>query len=255
MAEATVVIPCYQEERRLQSEALLALAATDGMQLLIVDDGSTDRTPDVVAHLAETSDSIEVLTLARNSGKAEAVRAGLTRAIAGGASIVGYYDADLSTPPAELLRLIDHLVTRPELEVVMAARVALLGRRIERRARRHYLGRVFATFASLSLDIPVYDTQCGAKAMRVSPTLEAALAKPFRSRWSFDVELLARLLFPAPGVAPTPLESIAEVPLREWRDVSGSKLGPTAMARAAVELAQVAREARRSPSWRRTHGR
>jgi len=249
-ATTTIVVPCFNEERRLDLEALQALGQTPAWRLLLVDDGSTDGTPALLRALADGADSIDVVSLPTNSGKAEAVRHGLRHAIAGGASIVSYYDADLSTPPDELHRLVEKLAARDDLHVVMAARVALLGRDIERRAHRHYLGRVFATFASLSLDLPVYDTQCGAKVLRVTPTLEAALARPFRSRWAFDVELLGRLLYPGPGLEPVPRGAIVEIPLRVWHDTAGSKLGPTAMGKAALELALIARETRRSATFR-----
>lgn len=253
MRPVTVVIPCFDEEHRLDRPALAGLAAADGVSLLLVDDGSGDGTLRLLEELAREVDSIEVLALPSNQGKAEAVRAGLRAAIAHGADLVAYYDADLSTPPDELTRLVETLAGRDDLDVVMAARVALLGRHIERRAHRHYLGRVFATFASLSLDLAVYDTQCGAKVLRVTPTLEAALADPFRSRWAFDVELLARLLYPEAGVEPVAREAIVEVPLRVWRDKAGSKLGPTAMGRAALELGAIARDTRRRQSFARRH--
>ena len=103
-----------------------------------------------------------------NVGKAEAVRTGLLRCLADGAEITGYFDADLATPPEEMIRLVRTLQER-EATVALAARVALLGTRIERSHLRHYLGRVFATIASLILRIRVYDTQCGAKAFRTVP--------------------------------------------------------------------------------------
>jgi dolichyl-phosphate beta-glucosyltransferase len=118
----------------------------------------------------------------------------------------------------------------------MAARVRLLGRRIERRATRHYLGRLFATMTSLFLRIPVYDTQCGAKAFRVSPAVREAIAEPFGSSWVFDVELIGRLLHGTKTAPPVPLAAFVEMPLREWRDVSGSELGFRDMARAFVDL-------------------
>jgi hypothetical protein len=99
---------------------------------------------------------------------------------------------------------------------------------------------VFATASSAVLGLAVYDTQCGAKVFRDGPALRAALAEPFSSRWAFDVELLGRLL--AAGAA---AGSFVEVPLREWRDVAGSKLGPSAALAAALDLATVARTARR----------
>jgi dolichyl-phosphate beta-glucosyltransferase len=121
-----------------------------------------------------------------------------------------------------------------------------LGRHITRRARRHYLGRVFATFASILLRIPVYDTQCGAKVFRATPELRAAIESPFRSSWVFDVELIGRLLVGSTTVAPVPLREFEEMPLREWRDVSGSRLGPGGMARAAIDLAIVGYRLNRS---------
>lgn len=248
--ETTIVVPCFNEELRLDTDALRTLVAVPEQRLLLVDDGSTDETGAMLRSLAAESDAIAVLSLPRNAGKAEAVRQGLLRAIAEGATAVAYYDADLSTPPDELGRLIETLASHDDLDVVMAARVALLGREIERHAHRHYLGRVFATLASLSLDLPVYDTQCGAKVLRVTPTLAAALAEPFRSRWAFDVELLSRLLYPKPELDPIAREAILEVPLRVWRDKAGSKLGPAAMARAALELAVIARDTRKTASFR-----
>jgi hypothetical protein len=118
----------------------------------------------------------------------------------------------------------------------MGARVAMSGRRIERRQWRHFLGRIFATMASIVLRAGIYDTQCGAKIFRSSQALRSALGKPFISRWVFDVELLGRLI----GDGGLGEGAIIEVPLRRWTDVDGSKLGPLDMARVAAELARIA---------------
>ncbi|HVZ32530.1 MAG TPA: glycosyltransferase, partial [Polyangiaceae bacterium] len=182
--------------------------------------------------------------LSVNSGKAEAVRRGMLHALAGGAHVVGYTDADASTPARELLRLLDALFAR-EADVVMGARVQLLGSAVRRRRSRHYLGRIFATAASVLLDLPVYDTQCGAKFFRDSPALRQALVAPFASRWAFDVELLGRLLTGSEGVAPVAREKFLEVPLSEWSDVAGSKLDASAMLKSGLELAAIGRELRR----------
>jgi glycosyltransferase involved in cell wall biosynthesis len=251
VSRPVVVVPCFNEERRLDADAVLSLAAGGAVEILLVDDGSTDGTGTMLRDLQARSPEIDTLFLDRNRGKAEAVRRGLLEAIDTGAIIVGYYDADLSTPPAELQRLVEISEREPGLALVMASRVRLLGREIDRRAHRHYLGRVFATFASLTLSLPVYDTQCGAKVLHVTPALRDALSTPFTSTWVFDVELIGRLLYPANDVEPMPLDAIIEIPLQHWHDVAGSKLGVLDMSRAALDLARVALELRRRPSYRR----
>ncbi len=145
---------------------------------------------------------VEALSLPSNRGKGEAVRQGLLRALAGPAAVVGYLDADLAIPPSEVQRLCTLFQGQDRFDVLLAARVKLMGRTIDRRAGRHYFGRVFATAASLVLRMPCIDTQCGAKLLRRLPALTHALAAPFRGRWTFDVELLARLVTGAPGIAP-----------------------------------------------------
>lgn len=238
---AAIVIPCFNEAARLDDTALLSLLEMPGVELLFVDDGSTDDTRAHLAALVERAGGrASVLSLDANRGKGEAVRRGLEQALLDGALRVAYLDADLSTPPAEMLRLLQALEDRPDVDVVLGSRVRLLGRRIERHPLRHYLGRGFATAASLTLGLPVYDTQCGAKAFRRTPALLAAVRAPFSSRWVFDVELLLRLLTggdDAPGLSE---RSFLELPLKEWRDVRGGKLGPAAMARAGLDLARLA---------------
>lgn len=238
-APVGVVVPCYNEAARLDCAAILALASEAAVRVLLVDDGSVDGTAEMLRELASASDSIEVVVLATNLGKAEAVRQGMVRALAGDAALVAYYDADLATPPSELLRLVELIRARPEVACAMGARVALLGTNIERRWTRHYAGRLFASAASIALGIGVYDTQCGAKVFRRSPTLSAALARPFRSRWAFDVELLDRLLRPQSAVAPIAADALVEVPLREWRDVPGSRMRVSGGVSAFVDLARL----------------
>jgi glycosyltransferase involved in cell wall biosynthesis len=236
----TVVVPCYNEAQRLDAGPLLEFAGgSPGANLLFVNDGSTDATADRLAEVAaQRPDRVRVMTLDPNGGKAEAVRRGMRAALDAGAQVVAYLDADLSTPPLELAR-VGTALARPGIEVAVGARVALRGTDIERSAVRHYLGRVFASLASLILRARIYDTQCGAKLFRATPGLRAALAEPFISRWAFDIELLGRMLAGTGGESPLPLTAIVEVPLHTWHDVKGSKLGPGAMARTLLELGRI----------------
>lgn len=246
-----VVVPCYDEARRFDVDAFVALAERVD-SLLLVDDGSADGTGALLAAVAERSGGrASVHRLPRNGGKAEAVRIGMLAAIDGGADLVAYFDADLATPVDELVRLIDVLVGDDSRSVVLASRVGLLGHSIDRRLSRHYLGRLYATVASLTLRVPVYDTQCGAKVFRTTPALRAAVSMPFPDPWAFDVELLARLLHPGPGVDPVCADAVLEVPLRTWRDVAGSKVRPVASLRAAAALAGVHQRIRERSAERR----
>lgn len=236
---ARLIVPCFNEEHRLDRTRFLALASDPSVELLFVNDGSKDATGRVLDELArESGGRASALHLPKNVGKGEAVRQGLLRAIDEGAGVVGYADADLSTPPVELLKLLGHLED-DHVQAVIGARVMLIGRRIERKRVRHYLGRIFASIAETILRMPFYDTQCGAKFFRTTPLLKEALGLPFSSRWAFDLELLGRLLVGMGSERGLRPGELIEVPLDEWIDVGGSKLNVGSMAKTLVDLAKI----------------
>lgn len=231
-----IVVPCYNEASRLDTRAFAPLADDPLIHVLFVDDGSADSTRQVLKRTCKTfpPGKAEVLCLPTNQGKGEAVRQGMLFALLRGAVHVGFIDADLATPVPEVLRLLKTLETAP-YQIVMGSRVQMLGTQIERRALRHYLGRCFSTFASLTLHLRVYDTQCGAKFFKAHPAVLRALSTPFFSRWIFDLELIARLL-DSNATARLRVDDFLEVPLREWRDRRGSKLSSMGMVRAGWDL-------------------
>jgi glycosyltransferase involved in cell wall biosynthesis len=249
VVDTLVVVPCFNEAGRFAAEAFEAcVRAQPTLSLVLVDDGSTDATAARLRELeARLPDRVEVLALARNAGKAEAVRAGVRRAFERAPTFVGYWDADLATPLDAIAGMRELLVARPGLDLVMGARVVLLGRDIRRRALRHYLGRMAATIISLSLGLRVYDTQCGAKLFRANERLRAVFEAPFRSRWLFDVELLARLIR-AHGSAGAAAAAVCELPLERWTDVAGSKLRARDYLRALGELARIRRGLKAAPA-------
>ena len=241
----TLVVPCFNEERRLPVAAFREFVRdTPGIRFLFVDDGSTDGTRAVLASLAgDAPDRFAWLALDRNRGKAEAVRVGMLRALGGGDPYVGFWDADLATPLREVPRLISTLEQRPRHEICFGARVQLLGREVQRRALRHYGGRVFAAAASIVLGIPVYDTQCGAKLFRVTADTVQLFAEPFLGRWTFDVEIIARLSSPhAAAPRRSAREVIYELPLEEWRDVGASQVKVIDFVVSLVELYRIRRK-------------
>lgn len=236
MLQVVYVIPCFNEAARLDLAGFAELLELTSVSLLFVDDGSTDETLATLAPFARAHEGrVRVLSLAANGGKGEAVRAGLRDALEAGASLVGYADADLATPPDELARLA-RFALDSHADVVMGSRVARAGAAIERQTGRHYLGRVFATYASVLLDARIYDTQCGAKVLRGGPRLGRALARPFVSRWAFDVELLGRLLYDRDD--PMPFDRVIEVPLERWRDIGGSHIRVSGLPSIALDVAR-----------------
>jgi glycosyltransferase involved in cell wall biosynthesis len=239
---AIMVIPCYNEAMRLPVSTFKAFICTrPAVRFLFVDDGSTDGTWQVLEGLHQDDPQhFALYQLAENRGKAEAIRQGILRAFEASPVYVGYWDADLATPLDTLVAFWELLDTRPDLEMVFGARVQLLGRVIERRALRHYLGRVFATAASLTLGLRIYDTQCGAKLFRASPAMQALFQAPFATRWLIDVELLARLIQARRGTALPPAEEVIyELPLLEWHDVAGSKVKARDFATSLGGLAKI----------------
>ncbi len=242
MAETIIVVPCYNEARRLPVETFQTFAnRVRTIKFLFVNDGSTDTTLQVLKTLQESDpETFDIHTLAKNAGKAEAVRQGLLKSLASGPDYVGFWDADLATPLDAISEFCDLLDSRPNIEMVFGARVQLLGRAIRRNMLRHYLGRLFATVASFLLGVSVYDTQCGAKLFRVTPRLNALFREPFITRWIFDVEIIARLIQADAAHSPAQ-DVIYETPLSEWRDVKGSKITPGDFFRAAFEMIAIYR--------------
>lgn len=240
----TVVIPCYNEVHRLRLEAFEHFLRCDRhshIHLLFVNDGSTDHTLAMLRDFcARFPGRTGYLDQQPNRGKAEAVRCGMLQAISAGESeFTGFWDADLATPLEQIPELLTCLLENPHWNMVFGARVKLLGRQIERRLLRHYLGRCFATTASLLLQLPIYDTQCGAKLFRITPALQQVLNQPFHSRWIFDVEILARFLAQHKGDRHPLRNEIYEYPLPVWTDVDGSKVGSLDFFRAFAELAAI----------------
>ena len=235
------MVPCYNEAKRLDCEAFAtALSSDSNLEFVFVNDGSKDETSDMLAGMrTRGAERVHVLELAQNAGKAEAVRQGVLQAFELGAEYIGYWDADLATPLECISAFVRELNAR-KVSMVMGSRVRMMGRHIERRAMRHYIGRGFATLAAFSLGFPVYDTQCGAKLLRATDEFRQAFSSPFESNWTFDVELLMRLKTAGNTSHAFDIEQeCIEYPLLQWVDAPGSKLNVTHYPRILVELGKM----------------
>lgn len=240
-----LVVPCYNEAARLDPEAFLQfLSMHPQVHLVLVDDGSQDATGEILERMrAAAPAAVTTLRHSPRRGKAEAVRIGILAGLAQRATLVGFFDADLATPLPAVDDFLAVLAARPDVEFVLGSRVMLMGRDIRRKAIRHYFGRVFATAVSLALDLPVYDTQCGAKVLRANATTATIFEAPFRNPWVFDVELIARYLrLPVAPGEPARRDRLYELVLRAWHDRPGSKLRWYDFVRSAVELGYIWRD-------------
>ncbi|MEM0571954.1 MULTISPECIES: glycosyltransferase [Aequorivita] len=216
------VIPCYNEENRLQTEVFSHFGNNNPhVHFLFVNDGSKDNTAKVIQKICDSTEHATSLNLQQNVGKAEAIRAGVlvTKNNLDDYAFIGYLDADLSVPLEEIPEFLNILHQNKNIKFLMGARLARLGANIKRKKRRHYLGRVFATFVSSLLNEPVYDTQCGIKLIDSSAVFKLFEAE-FVSKWLFDVELLFRWKV----YFPNNMNMIYEHPLSKWTDIPGSKL-------------------------------
>ena len=247
MRPVAIVVPCYNEEQRLNPFAFRRfLADSPRCRLVFVNDGSRDDTLEVLHCLQAACEPglVEVVDLPQNGGKAEAVRQGMLHALRSGAALIGFWDADLATPldaVDDFVRVFDRY---DEIEIVAGTRLPLLGHAVERNAKRGFLGRCFAWAASFALGIRLQDTQCGAKMFRPSPILAAALHRSFLSRWIFDVELLARWRQLRECGAPELRQCLYERPLDVWTEVAGSRLKPSDFLKAPLELWHIYRDCR-----------
>jgi dolichyl-phosphate beta-glucosyltransferase len=240
MSKVWIVVPCYNEAKRLPSDAFLSfLSNAPEVSLCFVNDGSTDGTIDVINAIRYKAPegAVDVIEQPRNLGKAEAVRRGMLHcADKKGVKYIGYWDADLATGLDEVLIMTAQLDRNIALLMVTGCRVKRLGASIDRHGLRHLLGRAFATFASLVIGLPVYDTQCGAKLFKheIAGTI---FQTPFLAKWIFDVEVFVRvrdLVGPSES-----LERILEMPLFKWTDIKGSKISLYHWFRAPMDLLKI----------------
>ena len=210
----SIVIPAYNEEARLASTltritAYLDATGTDA-EILVVDDGSKDRTSALAAG-ALAGRRGRVIANGENRGKGFSVRHGIREAAG---RFVLVTDADLSTPIEEHAKLAAAVRDR-ELDVAIGSR-GLEDSDVQVRQTwlRQAMGKTFNRLMRAATDLPYRDTQCGFKLMdreRVRPIVEKMVV----DRFAFDVELL--FLCRRFGLV------VSEVPVI-WRNAPGSKV-------------------------------
>ena len=219
--EVSFVLPAYNEEARLPQgldRVVAFLAEQDfNSEIVIVDDGSRDRTPEIVrGRISRLADlplrvTMRIEQHETNKGKGAAIRTGM---LAATGTYIFFMDADLATPPEESLKLLTHL--REGVPVAAGSRIQPDGSdmRASQPAQRRMVGKLFTMMRKALRVVPdIDDTQCPMKGFS-HDAAQAIFERQRLSGWIFDAEVLyiARALgYP-----------VVEVPV-VWTHVDGSR--------------------------------
>jgi dolichyl-phosphate beta-glucosyltransferase len=212
----SIVIPAYNEERRLPSslDAILAWVRQGQYreaEIVVVDDGSRDGTAAVVRSYSERHPVVRLVSNPGNRGKGYSVRHGMLDAKLEWRL---FTDADLSAPIEELAKLFD-AVERTGARIAIGSRgmdSSLIG--VRQPLAREYAGRLFNTVMRVITGLPYTDTQCGFKLYHADAA-QAVFSRQQLDGFGFDVEdlVIAKSL----GI------KAVEVPVR-WSNVEGTKV-------------------------------
>lgn len=229
--QLSVVLPAYNERHRigrfLDSVRLyLEGHYPENYEVIVVDDGSTDGTAELVRELVVDWPRLRLIRHEQNRGKGAAVRTGM---LAASGSRILFADADGAAPidqEARLRKAIDQ-----GADIAVGSRLLPHHpQEVIRRKTRGLFGRMFAALVCRLLRLPVRDTQCGFKMFRSEPA-RCIFSQVRETGYLFDLEVLA--------LAVRQGYKIVEVPIR-WTDVSGGHFHPIRqLPRIFLDLARV----------------
>ncbi|MDY6776608.1 MAG: glycosyltransferase [Candidatus Nanohaloarchaea archaeon] len=213
MTRVSVVLPAYNEEEVLEEtvEQLREELAGLDLEIVVVEDGCTDSTPEIAERLAERYADVVHVHEDERLGKGCALERGFDEA---SGDLLAFMDADLSAPPGQMEKLIRRLEDA-EADVVVGSRY-VEGSENERSVRRDLMSRAYNYFASTVLGTGIKDHQAGFKAMKrgVFESLETEVEA---EGWFWDTEMIHD--------AKEEGYRVEEVPI-EWSGEGGSKVNP-----------------------------
>ena len=221
--DISVIVPAYNEERRLPPTLIEMIDYFDHRgceyEIIVVDDGSTDATREVVGKFGKLRSQVTLIALEKNYGKGFAVRTGMLRAR--GVNVL-FADADGATPIVELERLEQALEDTTDVAIGSRAIVAS-DTSVKTSILRKFLGQSFNRCVNFLVLPGIVDTQCGFKLFR-RHTAQFLFGLQRSSRFGFDVEIL--------HIAQRADIGIAEVPIN-WTNIAGSKVN---LVRDAIQM-------------------
>ncbi len=234
-----VVIPCYNEEKRLLSKEFTNfIDKNSGYHLCFVNDGSKDKTLEVLNDLRKgREDFITVYNCEKNGGKAEAVRQGMLYMVKQeDLDYIGFLDADLSTDLTDFDDLVS-TIENSEYKIVSGSRMSRMGANITKESARKIISLTINFVIRKILSMDFNDTQCGAKIFK-KDVIEISFGKKFITQWIFDVEVFRRITLHF-GLKRAK-EILCEQPLKRWIHADGSKLSMKDSVKIIGQLGQIA---------------
>ena len=226
MIELSIVIPAYNEERRLPRTLRTIvdyLAGRFSYEVIVVDDGSTDRTYDVSREFFDMNQCGRVLKNDGNCGKGCSVRRGMLEA---SGRLRLFSDADMSTPIDQLEKL--HAEIRNGYDIAIGSRsLPDSDIKLHQPLYRELMGKIFNRFVQKIAVRGIIDTQCGFK-LFTGKAAHDIFVRQISNGFSFDVEVLF--------IASKLGYRVKEVPIT-WVNSPESKVNPvTASARMLLDL-------------------
>jgi dolichol-phosphate mannosyltransferase len=185
-----LVLPNYNKETELEKcvhSIYSVFKETEyELRILIVDDGSTDKSDEIIERLLSNC-GIEAIFLPRNLGKGAALRAGLVK-LAPYSDILAYTDSDLDLSPEPLIVMINSIANR-DTNVAIGSKVHKLSQ-VDYPISRRFLSYIYSLLVKFTINLNVRDTQSGQKAFS-SEVVKDVLPLTTLNGFAFDAELLA----------------------------------------------------------------
>lgn len=234
-----VVIPCYNEEKRLASDEFKQFVNSNlGYHLCFVNDGSEDNTLDVLHKLKKGSEGrISIYNCKENFGKAEAVRLGMLHLSKQQQfDYIGFLDADLSTNFEDFDALVD-TIEASNFKIVSGSRITRMGAEIKKKSARAIISNAINFIIRKTLGMDFKDTQCGAKIMTID-VIEDTFQTKFLTKWLFDVEIFMRMRKKYGLEKAKTL--LCEKPLNRWVHKDGSKVSYNDSFKILSQIVQIA---------------
>lgn len=214
-----MIVPCFNEEKRINLDYWNKLSEIPNVHWIFVNDGSSDGTKSLLNQISNSS----VVNLERNSGKAEAIRKGISDTFDKNPAEMfqfGYLDADSAFEIEDIKNVVKLSFSKEStFDSYWGSRVALSGRNITRNNLRHILSRILITIFGYRIGNLPYDPQTGFKTFKFNKEQMAIFDRNFETKWFVDIEILLR--FKAVNGKDM---RIWEEPVNTWKDIEGSKI-------------------------------